>query len=203
MPATAKLRHLRIAPRKVRLIADLVRRKSVEEAQTILNFTTKKAAQPVLKLLKQAVSNAKTGFQLEEKNLYISKILIDEGPKYKRWMPRARGMATPIYKRTSHITIILDEILKEGLRSPTGQVIKEEEKIKKSRIKAGRGAGPAPRQKEISDAGVKKTEKVSPKPIERVESAPKIERPKLKPEREEKKPIIERGIRRIFKRKAF
>ena len=81
--------------------------------------------------------------------------------------------------------------------------IKKEEKIKKSRVKTGRDAGPAPRQKEISDAGVKKTEKASPEPVERVESAPKMERPKLKPEREERKPIIERGMRRIFKRKAF
>ncbi len=169
MPVTAKLRHLRIAPRKVRLVADLVRRKSVEEAQTILNFTNKKAAPILLKLLKQAVANAKTSFQLVEKNLYISKILVDEGPKYKRWMPRARGMATPIYKRTSHVTVILDEI------------VKKPKKIKK----------------------VKKIEKARSEPAERVKSAPKVERPKLKSEREERKPVIERGVRRIFKRKAF
>ncbi|PJA84728.1 MAG: 50S ribosomal protein L22, partial [Candidatus Nealsonbacteria bacterium CG_4_9_14_3_um_filter_37_13] len=84
MSVTAKLRYLRIAPRKVRLVADLIREKSVEEAQTILSFTTKKAAKVLLKLLKQAIANAKTNFQLEEKNLYISKILVDEGPKYKR-----------------------------------------------------------------------------------------------------------------------
>jgi len=167
MSVTAKLRYLRIAPRKVRLVADLIREKSVEEAQTILSFTTKKAARVLLKLLKQAVANAKTNFQLEEKNLYISKILVDEGPKYKRWMPRARGMASPIQKKTSHVTIELTEIEKKP------------RKIKK----------------------IKKAEKVEK--IERVEKVPKVEKPKLRPEIEEAKPKVERGIRRIFRRKAF
>ena len=167
MSVTAKLRYLRIAPRKVRLVADLIRKKSIEEAQTILSFTTKKAAKVLLKLLKQAVANAKTNFQLEEKNLYISKILVDEGPKYKRWMPRARGQASPIQKKTSHVTIELTEIEKKP------------RKIKK----------------------IKKAEKVEK--IERVEKVPKVEKPKLRPEIEEAKPKVERGIRRIFRRKAF
>jgi len=167
MSVTAKLRYLRIAPRKVRLVADLIREKSVEEAQTILSFTTKKAAKVLLKLLKQAIANAKTNFQLEEKNLYISKILVDEGPKYKRWMPRARGQASPIQKKTSHVTIELTEIEKKP------------RKIKK----------------------IKKAEKVEK--IERVEKVPKVEKPKLRPEIEEAKPKVERGIRRIFRRKAF
>ena len=167
MSVTAKLRYLRIAPRKVRLVADLIREKSVEEAQTILSFTTKKAAKVLLKLLKQAIANAKTNFQLEEKNLYISKILVDEGPKYKRWMPRARGQASPIQKKTSHVTIELTEIEKKP------------RKIKK----------------------IKKAEKVEK--IERVEKVPKVEKPKLRPEIEEAKPKVERGIMRIFRRKAF
>ena len=79
MVVTAKLRYLRIAPRKVRLVADLLRGKSVEEAQNILNFTQKRVALPILKLLKQGISNAKNNFQMEEKNLYISKVLVDEG----------------------------------------------------------------------------------------------------------------------------
>ncbi|KPJ73348.1 50S ribosomal protein L22 [Parcubacteria bacterium DG_74_1] len=171
MSVTAKLPYLRIAPRKVRIVADLVRRKSVEEAQAILNFTTKKAAPILLKLLKQAVSSAKTNLQLEEKNLYISKILIDEGPKYKRWRPRARGMATPIQKRTSHVTIVLDE------------VVKKPKKAKK----------------------LKKAKEIRPEPAKEREfkKIPRIEKPKLKPEKEERKPVIERGIRRIFRRKAF
>jgi large subunit ribosomal protein L22 len=114
MPVTAKLCYLRIAPRKVRLISDLIRSKKVEEAQTILNFINKRAALPLLKLLKQAIANAKNNFQLEEKNLYISKILVDEGSKLKRTFPRARGKADILQKKTSHITIVLD-VIKETI----------------------------------------------------------------------------------------
>ena len=133
MPITAKLRYLRIAPRKVRLVADLIRGKSVKEAQTILNFTVKKAAQPLLKLLKSAVNNAKNNFQLEESSLYVAKITVDEGPKYKRWMPRARGQASEIQKKSSHITIVLEEIEKtpKAKGNPKkGVKIKERKTIK-------------------------------------------------------------------------
>lgn len=167
MPVTAKLRYLRIAPRKVRLVADLIRGKSIEEAQTILNFTLKKTAQPLLKLLKSAIANAKNNFQLDSENLYISKITVDEGPKYKRWMPRARGQASEIQKKTSHITICLEEIKKE-----------------------------IPKMKKI-----KKIKKV--KEIEKIEKVPKIEKPKLKPEKEIARPKFEKGIKRVFRRKAF
>ncbi|MCD6270930.1 50S ribosomal protein L22 [bacterium] len=105
----AKLRRLRIAPRKVRLVADLIRKKSVNEALAILDFTRKKAARPLKKLLNSAIANAKNNFQLDPSKLYISKITVDEGPKYKRWMPRARGRADLILKRTSHITLVLSE----------------------------------------------------------------------------------------------
>ena len=113
MPVTVKLKNLRIAPRKVRLVADLIRGKSVEMAQNILSFATKKATSPFLKLLKSAVASAKNNFQLEESNLYISKILVDEGQKYKRWRARARGRVGEIQKKTSHITLFLDEIVKK------------------------------------------------------------------------------------------
>jgi len=109
MEVTAKLRYLRIAPRKVRLVADLVRGKSVEEAAHILNFTRKRAAKPILKLLNSAIANASHNFQLKKENLYISKIVVDEGPKLKRWRPRARGVAYEIQKKTSHITLVLAE----------------------------------------------------------------------------------------------
>lgn len=166
MSVTAKLRYLRIAPRKVRLVADLIRGKRIEEAQNILNFKVKKAALPLLKLLRSATANAKNNFQLDESNLYIAKILVDEGPKYKRWRARARGRADEIQKKTSHITVVLDEI------------VKKPKKVKK----------------------VEKIKKAPPKPPEK---APKVEKPKLKPEIEIKRPKIERGIKRIFRRKAF
>ena len=109
MPFQATLRYLRIAPRKVRLVADLIRGKSVVRAQTVLKFTIKGAAQPLLKLLNSAAANAKNK-EPTASNLYISKITVDEGPKYKRWMPRARGQAYEIQKKTSHVTIVLSEI---------------------------------------------------------------------------------------------
>jgi large subunit ribosomal protein L22 len=110
MAVIAKLKYLRMAPRKVRLVVDLVRGKKAKEAENILSFTTKRAANVVLKLLRQAVANAKNNFRLDESDLYISKIIVNEGPKLKRFMPRARGSAYEIQKKTSHIEIILDEI---------------------------------------------------------------------------------------------
>jgi len=180
MAVIAKLNYLRIAPRKVRLVTDLIRGKRTEEAQNILNFTIKKAAAPLLKLLKSAIANAKNNFQLNESNLYISKIFVDEGPKLKRWRARARGRADEIQKKTSHVTIVLDEI----------------EKLTK-KVKKGKKAKKA-----------KEVEKVPPEgPRPRVEDeaygAGKIEKPKLRPELDVKKPRIERGIKRIFRRKAF
>jgi len=132
MPFTAKLKYLRIAPRKVRLVADLIRGKTIEEAQNILNFATKKAATPLLKLLRSGIANAKNSFQLEESNLYIKKILVDEGPKLKRWRPRARGQAYEIQKKTSHITLILDEIKKKPQKK-----VKKVKKIKEARPEIG------------------------------------------------------------------
>jgi len=112
MPVQAQLRHLRIAPRKVRLIADAIRGEQVSTAQTILNFTTKKAALSLLKLLNSAVANAKNNLKLDPSNLFISKIEVNEGPKLKRWRPRARGRAYEIQKKTSHIILVLDEAKK-------------------------------------------------------------------------------------------
>ncbi|MCH8741499.1 50S ribosomal protein L22 [Patescibacteria group bacterium] len=128
MSSTAKLRYLRIAPRKVRLISDLIRGKSIREAQALLNFTTKKAALPVLKLLKQAIANIKQSSQIEEGNLYISKITVDEGPKLKRWMPRARGQVSEIQKKTSHIILVLDEIATKQ------KIVKKLKKAKEEKI---------------------------------------------------------------------
>jgi len=110
MIVAAKLNYLRIAPRKVRLLADLVRGKSVGEARTVLRFTIKKGTQPLLKLLNSAAANAKNNLKLNEADLFISKIEVNEGPKYKRWRPRARGQAYEIQKKTSHINLFLSEV---------------------------------------------------------------------------------------------
>lgn len=121
MAVKSKLNYLRVSPRKVRLIADIIRRKKFEEAQFILSFTSKGGADSILKLLNSAAASAKNDFQISPSNLYISKITVDEGPKYKRWRARSRGMASPIQKKTSHVTIVLNEIVK-------GKKMKKEEK---------------------------------------------------------------------------
>ena len=106
----ASATHIRISPRKVRMVVDTVRGKSVSQALSILGFTRKKAALPVQKLLKSAVANAvENGGISDVDTLVIDRIMVDEGPTLKRFMPRARGRATPIRKRTSHIRIMLRE----------------------------------------------------------------------------------------------
>jgi large subunit ribosomal protein L22 len=109
MAFEAKLKYLRISPRKVRLVADMVRGKKVDEAQTILTFTVKKGAQPILKLLNSALANVKNNAKQNTDNLIISKIIVNEGPTLKRMMPRAKGRGDRIMKRTSHIVLVLDE----------------------------------------------------------------------------------------------
>jgi large subunit ribosomal protein L22 len=106
---SAKLNNLRIAPRKVRLVADLIRGKNANRSLVFLNHTQKKAAGPMAKLLQSAIANAKNNFQIDDKNLRISKITVDEGQKLKRWRPRSMGRAFGIQKKTSHITLILTE----------------------------------------------------------------------------------------------
>lgn len=105
----AKISYLRVAPRKARLVCDLVRGKKVGQALDILRFTKKGCSRDILKLLLSAVANAnvKGGFDVD--NLFVQKITVDPGPILKRWLPRARGMATPIQKRTSHVTVVLTE----------------------------------------------------------------------------------------------
>jgi len=100
----AILKYLRISPRKVRLVADLIRGQNVQDAEQQLLFSTKRAAKPVLKLLKSAIANAGN-----LSNLYIAEIRVDQGPTLKRWRARARGRAAMIKKRTSHITIKLEQ----------------------------------------------------------------------------------------------
>lgn len=106
----AKARYVRISPRKVKVVIDLIRGKSVAEAQAILTYTPKAASPIVEKLLRSAVANAENNMDLNRDSLYVAEIFADQGPTLKRYMPRARGSASRIRKRTSHITIILDQV---------------------------------------------------------------------------------------------
>lgn len=112
MEIKASLNNLRMSPRKVRLVANLVKNMSVNKAENQLKFLPKRATGPVLKLLKSAVANAENNFNLKRGNLYISNIIVDGGPVLKRMRPRAFGRAAQILKRTSHISLLLG--VKEG-----------------------------------------------------------------------------------------
>ena len=105
--ATAKT--VRNTPRKVRLVLDLIRGKSVDEALAILAFTPNQAATAVAKVVKSAAANATNNHQLNEEDLYVKACYADEGITLKRYMPRAKGSASQILKRTSHITVVVSD----------------------------------------------------------------------------------------------
>ena len=148
MKVVAKLRYLRIAPRKVRLVTKLIRKKKAEEAKTVLNFTNKKGAKPLLKLLETAMADARNNFQLDPTNLYISKITVDQGPTHKRWRPRSRGMAHPIQKKTSHISLVLDEIT-PGKKIKKIKKVEQEPKVEEV-IKKEKPKFEPPKEKEAA-----------------------------------------------------
>jgi large subunit ribosomal protein L22 len=109
MEARAVSRHLRIAPRKARGVVDLIRGKNVGDALMVLDFLPRKAARLVAKTLKSVIANAESQQRVDVDRLYVRRITVDGGATLKRFMPRAHGRATPIHKRTSHITIVVDE----------------------------------------------------------------------------------------------
>ena len=109
MEVKAITRYVRISPRKARLVTELIKGKPVEEALTILRFVPKKAASLVDKTLRSALANAEQNPNIDVDTLYIKRIFVDGGPTMKRWRARAMGRATKILKRSSHITVILDE----------------------------------------------------------------------------------------------
>ena len=109
MEAKAYLRYIRISPRKVKIVADLIRGKDVGTAMAILMQTPKSASEPMIKLLKSACANAENNFSMEAEKLYVSEVFATPGPILKRVMPRAQGRAYRINKRTSHVTLTVAE----------------------------------------------------------------------------------------------
>ncbi len=107
MNVRAQAKYIRQSPSKVRRVLDLVRGLPVDEARIVLDFTNRRAADPVKKVLNSAVANAEHNFALDADELHVSEAYADEGPTLKRWRPRARGRAAQIRKRTSHITIVV------------------------------------------------------------------------------------------------
>ena len=107
--AKAYLRYVRISPRKIQIVCDLIRGKDVKTAMAILMQTPKAASEPLMKLLKSAAANAENNFSMDPAKLYVSEVFATPGPILKRIMPRAQGRAYRINKRTSHVTIAVAE----------------------------------------------------------------------------------------------
>ena len=107
--AVATLKYARISPRKVKIVADLLRGKDVQEALAIVKFTPKASSEVIEKLLKSAIANAENNHFMNRKDLVVSEIYANQGPTLKRIRPAAKGSAVRIRKRTSHITIVLRE----------------------------------------------------------------------------------------------
>ena len=146
MKITAKLKNLRISPRKVRLVTNLIKGMDTENALVQLSNAVKGSSRAVEKLLRSAISNAENNFGLDKNNLLVSDVQVGEGPILKRWLPRAHGRATPLMKRTSNVYLVLDEKI-EGMKKKTKSVkkaVSEDEKetekiesddVKKSEVK--------------------------------------------------------------------
>jgi large subunit ribosomal protein L22 len=113
MKIVAKSKHIRLTPRKLKLVVDTIKDLSIDETLIRLKFLPKKAAQPITQVLNQAISNATNNFNLNKEDLKIKKIMVQKGPSMKRWRAGARGRAKPYTRRTSHLTIILEKIKKE------------------------------------------------------------------------------------------
>lgn len=171
---TAKLKYLRISPKKVRPLARVIKGLRLREAEATLTHYHKQASRPILKLLRSAAANAQHNFRLPKSELYVENVMVDPGPSLKRVMPRAMGRATPIWKRTSHITLVL------GSRSDKGKVAIEEE----PREEIFREV----REERKLEEGRERKEKEYKRPEEIKVSQPKTKGPGV--------------IRRIFRRKA-
>ena len=106
----AKARYIRMAPRKVRVVANAIRGKRVDEANAVLSFIPRRAVRPVSKVLNTAIDAAKQAGNFDLDNLFVKEIFVDQGPALKRGLSRARGMVTKIHKFTSHVTVVLGEL---------------------------------------------------------------------------------------------
>jgi large subunit ribosomal protein L22 len=117
---TARLRHARISPPKVRMVLELIRGQDVETARDTLRFCERSAAREVGKLLDSAIANAEHNNHIPEDELFVTRAHADEGPTLKRWRPRARGRGVPVRKRTSHVTIVLARFADDEMQHRRG-----------------------------------------------------------------------------------
>ncbi len=187
MQVKVKLNHLKIAPRKVRLVADLVRGKKASLAKALLNFSVKRGAVSLRKLLNSALAAAKNNYHLDEDRFYITEVKVDEGPKLKRFRARSRGQSYSILKRSSCVTLVISEINKSSSRVP-----KQKESAKKST---------SPKKEQIL---AKKDEKlVNKKKEEKINNKVETLKPKFSSETVHHQGLGKKSLKRVFRRKAF
>ena len=140
MEVKAKAKFIRMSPTKIRLVANLIKKLPAMKALDQLAFSGKRAAGPVVKLIKSALANAEHNFELAKDNLFIKEITVNQGPTLKRWLPRAHGRATPIRKQLSHVNLVLAEIKASGKVTAKKQAIAAPAKLetqpkKESKVK--------------------------------------------------------------------
>jgi large subunit ribosomal protein L22 len=184
MKVSAKLNNLRIAPRKSKLVADLIRGLDIDDALTQLDYTVKRSSPYMKKLLESAIANAENNFGLDRSNLYIFNVVIGAGPTFKRWMPRAYGRASMILKRSSKINIILEERIEGKGRKTKEQMEKEKKQREEARKKA---------DKERTEEKDKKEKEIGKKPAFEKE---------IKDE-DRKKEVKKTWANKIFRRKSM
>lgn len=148
MKVSANLKNLRIAPRKSRLVANLIKGLDVQDALNQLSVTIKGASSPMAKLIESAAANGENNFGLDKNNLYIFDARIEDGVKMKRWMPKAFGRAGRILKRSSNMKIVLEERVEGKNRKSQEQINKERKERMEKKIKAEREARKEQEEKE-------------------------------------------------------
>lgn len=158
----AKLNYLRIAPRKTRLVASMIKGLSINEAEAQLLVNPKRPSDAVLKLLRSAVANAKNNQKLDPEKLFVKEIRVDNGPMLKRFMPRAMGRASGIQKKSSHITLILGEM--ENLKAPRFKIAKVEKISKRVKEEMAKKSKKEKEEKEREKTKGAETQKQVEKP---------------------------------------
>jgi large subunit ribosomal protein L22 len=167
----AKARGVRMSARKARLVADAVRGKAAEEAMVALSFVNKRAAPVLRKLIESAVANAeeyanREGIDVDPDQLVVAEVMVDEGPRMKRWRPRSRGMANPYTRYTCHMRVMLceaDELAKRETAKPAWRKprkrISQEERLKRKAAREGKPEAEAKAEKKAEKKPAKKAEK--------------------------------------------
>ena len=199
MEIKASAKYVRMSPKKLRYVLDLIRGMDVAQARDQLKFIKRRASGNILKLVNSAIANAKHNFELEAENLYIKEITADKGPTLRRWRARAFGRAAPLRKRSTHLVVILEDKKKSSIKKrkvalPEPDVVKVRPK-KEMEIKEG-----APIDKELGKPSVAKAMEGKEEPFDVRRKGKRRTKQHLDKIGQKKKGGI---IKRIFRRKAI